>query len=81
MDLCKLSFFLMIFILYLEYFSVESNANSDRSNMPNFSLSKQRIIKELLDIGSQELLPCYPFNISDNEIGVRLHPTSNLLEW
>ena len=45
------------------------------------SLTKHRIVKELRDICQQELLPCFPFNGTSDEVGVRLIPTASLLEW
>ena len=72
----SLSFIVYIILLLILDLLIEAE-----TKLPTLSTTRQRLVKELKDIGSQELLPCYPFNVSDNEVGIRLHPTGNLFEW
>lgn len=69
-------------LLYLFFLLLLSLLNGkDHKHKSQVSVTRQRLIKELRDIGIQELLPCFPFNTTADEIGVRLQPTENLLEW
>ena len=74
----SLSFIVYIILLLTNFLDLLIEAET---KLPTLSTTRQRLVKELKDIGSQELLPCYPFNVSDNEVGIRLHPTGNLFEW
>ena len=69
----------MILFLFLLLLSVLDGKN--HNHQPSVHITRKRVIKELYDIGIQQLLPCFPFNKTSEEIGVRLQPTDNLLEW
>ena len=72
----SLSVFLFLIFLLLDVLG-----GKDHNHKSQVSITRQRVIKELRDIGLQELLPCFPFNKTAEEVGVRLQPTENLLEW
>ena len=78
----KVAIYIYIIYILLICDSIDGGTFAASSeSVPSISITKKRIIKELRDIGSSEILPCFPFNSTSDEIGVRLHPTSNLLEW
>mgnify|MGYP002633407161 CR=1 FL=1 len=45
------------------------------------NLTKKRILHEYREIRAQGLTFSHPFNESNDEVGVRLVPTKNILEW
>lgn len=78
----KSLFFFGVLLIFSLHSDLPANANKENVKAaPSRSLTKQRLLKELRDIASQELLPCFPFNTTDDEIGVRLLPTENIFEW
>lgn len=74
----RIGVFLFLFLLL---FGVLDGSGGEDRRAHKSSITRKRLIKELRDIGIQELLPCFPFNTTAEEIGVRLQPTNNLLEW
>ena len=71
----------LVMLLLLLLVLIHRDAGSPRRQETTKSITKLRLVQELREIGIQELLPCFPFNFTIEEVGVRLQPTNSILEW
>lgn len=77
-----MSIWFLLLLLWLAFGMGAPVAKGGSSRSPERKLTRRRLIKEFKDIKKMGLsLMDSPFNGTVDELGVRLHPTSNLFEW
>jgi len=71
-----------ILLIFFPIFLQQALSKSNAAGLSAAKLTRRRITQEFRDVKGQGLsLHDHPFNSTEDEIGVRLHPSGNLFEW